>query len=534
MGSHCCFFAGYKIISVIKILITFVPVVAIATLGCTIGSLALTPRNILDTYFTIIVSPKIGLNVRILLFLTAFIPVLLLPILVLLLSLIVSVLGAIIYPFIETYASAFHGKDVYSTQILKYTVNYVGDVWNMLWVTYPQYLSSKRSPNPDGSVFDIKILHVLIGIILYALALVIDTTFAIVICLIKLIPAIVQSWREVTNMWKSSECFREICCCLYLIIMCCIPIVCSIGVVIGTVYAFVVAINVTFVMFQTDSIPNGFLQIFINIHNIDIATNSYLPESMAESFKDGIFPCFNISLREHIFQLNQPVPVVRRSFRDAPLGMELLNELYPVDAPRTSIVRSVFTPSQMRQETQNIMNERINIGKIWDNFFEMCSYQCTDVVTSGLCTIDDIIGCEPYLFIGLPSLVIFRAIKRSQNMTGIMLSDGIIVTKDNVPTDSFSISVFNEIIKIKNGLKGLNLTDNEYDFIEKWLFTMGNVAKCVEPKGIPPEKMSEIKVIISMIQSIGTNISMIPSCHRRFGDALTRTVSNRTGNASVV
>jgi hypothetical protein len=402
-------------------------------------------------------------------------------------------------------------------------VNYVIDVWNTFYITYGNYLSEKRKPNFDGSIFEIKILHILAGLIVYVLALVIDTTFASVICVVKLIPAIFKSWKEVTNLWKTTECAREVCLCVYILIMICIPVVSCIGVAVVIIYSFVTAINVIFVMFRTDSVTNGFRKIFINIYNIDLATNPYISKTLTTSF----FPCFNFQLEN----VN-----VSQTFDNSLVREGITNEMYPNDAPRTHIIHSVVTSHQARDQTQNITNSRIDIGNIWNNFFEMCSYQCEDMIAAGVCLISEVIGQESYLFIGLPGLVVFRAITRSLNIPGIMLSDGVIITKDSVPSDEFSTSLFNDIISIKHQIKTQNFSENELDFIGKWIFTMGNVDKCVEPTGISNGRMSSIKLVISMIQRIGINISMIPSCHRRFGNALDVVIKNYNSrnNTSIV
>lgn len=141
---------------------------------------------------------------------------------------------------------------------------------------------------------------------------------------------------------------------------------------------------------------------------------------------------------------------------------------------------------------------------------------------------DDIEEYESYLFIGLSSLVAFNGIERSLTQNGILMSNGKSVDMYTRPTDIFSTEIYEMMIDIKEKLKEINLSQHELRFVRHWLITVGNEEKCTKyAENISPERLTEIKKFTSLIQSIGTIITRVPTFHRLFGNMLTKVISKK-------
>ena len=53
----------------------------------------------------------------------------------------------------------------------------------------------------------------------------------------------------------------------------------------------------------------------------------------------------------------------------------------------------------------------------------------------GVLVVDDFVELEPFLFIGLPSLVLVEAVHRSMDHEGFILATGTVVTAENCPDE---------------------------------------------------------------------------------------------------
>jgi hypothetical protein len=152
----------------------------------------------------------------------------------------------------------------------------------------------------------------------------------------------------------------------------------------------------------------------------------------------------------------------------------------------------------------------------------------------GLFTRDTIESLDAEFLIGLPALVILRAVIRSfdlmiddgmtvhladdsyQPIGGIKLLDGTIVTNINRPSDPFSRYVYIKLIELKQQMISANLSDYEIKFMEKWISTGGDIKKCPTPITMGEDRRIEIMRIASILTNICIKASLTPTFKNKF------------------
>ena len=83
----------------------------------------------------------------------------------------------------------------------------------------------------------------------------------------------------------------------------------------------------------------------------------------------------------------------------------------------------VFTPAEI-----------IETGVIWDSFFDRAYELSNQCLQLNVLIMDDFVCEEPFLYMGLPSLIVIEVVHRSLDCTdGFILSTGMKLTADNCP-----------------------------------------------------------------------------------------------------
>ena len=87
----------------------------------------------------------------------------------------------------------------------------------------------------------------------------------------------------------------------------------------------------------------------------------------------------------------------------------------------TSCFDWIPTPPKRAQTTENsqirrygavdsgLTFGRLSITTVWDQFFNTCTVHGREALSLSLCTQEDISSCEPWLIVGLPSLVLLSS-----------------------------------------------------------------------------------------------------------------------------
>ncbi|AYV76322.1 MAG: putative membrane protein [Terrestrivirus sp.] len=524
------------VFSAIKAAILTVPIFLIGTIGCVGSSIALLPYDFYKAYSIVFLSPRIGINVRIMLFFLLWIPLLLWVPLVFFCSLVASLFGGFFGTFLESYWLSIGNSDgcgkscgnFGKTKGIEYAINAVQDFWNFNYRSYCSFVDEINSPNTTGYVFDINVIQIFIGLLMSTISICLNLPVAILVLLIKYVPAVVRGWYVLWKSFKSTDCFQGICFIPYVVATFLIPPVLAAAIPIGLIIDACYCIYPAIVMYKSPTfvsgLGNGFKQIFRCMYVLDSWTNSVIFEANDTS----CFACFKFEIdfdeSSRSQRYNDPVVVRTEPYR-SPVTTSTYQ--YPVEQHIVTqpTVASTYGTTTIGQNEQNKDN-RIPVLTIWDSFFAMCEIHGKEALTEGLCTKDSIESVDPTLIIGLPSLVFVRTITRSKDVDGIQMATGQIVNEQTRPIDMLSNKLYPMFMTLKSDFNALKLTDEELIFVERWLFSVGNEAQCrTLTVAIAQERLIEIKKVTSQIQSISTTVSRLPPFHRLFYAAVQKIIA---------
>jgi len=349
-------------VALFKALLLAVPLSLFATFGCSLASIILLPHDFYHTYKAVLFSGRIGINVRILLFLIMWIPILLWPPLVILCSSVGSFVGFTIFIFLET----FWGTDCgcMKTEAPQYASHCVVDFWDYNNRAYSEITDDLQYPHPDGTVFDISIPQIFVGFFVGVVSLIINFVASLIISALKCIPGIFRCWCYLTKGFGEAPGLLEILLFVpYVVAMVLVPVLCFSGIVICPLFWSVYSLNCIGAM-CSDGILAGLKKIFINVHQFDLQTPPITLTS-----------CFNLTITP---PERERAPTNARQIR------------------RHNVVDSGVT------------FDRMSITTVWDHFFHMCTVNGREALGLSLCTQEDISSYEPWLIVGLPSLVLIQ------------------------------------------------------------------------------------------------------------------------------
>ena len=113
-------------------------------------------------------------------------------------------------------------------------------------------------------------------------------------------------------------------------------------------------------------------------------------------------------------------------------------------------------------------------------------------------------------------MVVFKAICRSFDIEGIMLSDGDVISDDNRPDDVFTNSTYKRIILMKKAISEQKLSEDEVSFMEKSLITDSIPANFSGDQ----ERLPKINEFIAELREIATNGTQVPTFRRKFQETI--------------
>ena len=240
---------------------------------------------------------------------------------------------------------------------------------------------------------------------------------------------------------------------------------------------------------------------------------------------------------------------------------------------------------QVSASVDLVTSRLLALNSVWESFFAGCQQALETSIRLGWCTYEDAEMYEPFLFIGAPSLVIFRVLERSTESRGIILlfDDGekYEVTEETRPRGVFPDYVWNKMTLMRDMLKNLDLQvltgrnkdakevfgefhtalcwhastcggssitapGNEDMKVKTALILGGDRDEDIEYSGTAAiaaeslrkarrkrqEKLhKEAMDLLGGIQCLATDISRAPTFHRRFGDVLAKVVEEQKTGA---
>jgi len=491
--------------------IYFIIPTIVTIVGVILMSIFYLPYDYYGAYSAIIWSRMIGPKVKILLFITIWV---IIPLWIPIVAICVGVgapLFYFTYCFFETYKNAFSNNTccLMKTDVFVLMRNSLIDYQNFNQRAYGSIIFQLKNPHYNGHVYEISFFQIYFGGILCLIGMAVSAIVSTIITCLKCIPAIISI---VVRFFKNcrDECCSHgcVCMCFPLLVIGFVLVVVGCIVSVPLIILFCViygGLNPIVEMYRANSlyvgITNGLKRICNDMYELDMSSNKLI---FGTEFSCLYFCKFDM-VESHV------QPVFANHVDVQPVFANHV-DVQPVFANH-------FDPQS--NTTTDRLEKRISVEQIWENFFEMCTKCGRETLAEGFASKDDFESVDPYVIIGLTSLVIIRALERSRGTKSLILSDGIIINNLTRPTDMVSTRIYKEFISVLDQLDQLKLNDLELMFAEKWLFTCGNEEKTKSIRElITDSRISQIKVLTSRIQSIAINISSLPPYLRRFDQSI--------------
>ncbi|KAL6596667.1 hypothetical protein ACP70R_047310 [Stipagrostis hirtigluma subsp. patula] len=171
--------------------------------------------------------------------------------------------------------------------------------------------------------------------------------------------------------------------------------------------------------------------------------------------------------------------------------------------------------------------QRLRPIQIWDWFFRSCELNGRILLSEGLITAEDMEECitkgiGKKLSIKLPAWCILQCLIRSakSDSHGLLISDNVEVTNFNWPRDKVFDWMLGPLLVIKEQMKKLEITEDEEMCLRKLIMTNKNEKPSDWDDGDFPSddniKRGQLQAIIRRLQGIVANMSRVPSFRRRF------------------
>ncbi|KAK3256259.1 hypothetical protein CYMTET_34597 [Cymbomonas tetramitiformis] len=143
----------------------------------------------------------------------------------------------------------------------------------------------------------------------------------------------------------------------------------------------------------------------------------------------------------------------------------------------------------------------VTCSTVWNNLFEQCIEAGCHMRNCGVIEEGDLEDYAPFLFIGLPGLVVLRAIWRSIDgeSEGLILGDGQSILPSSRPAGIIADQFWTSSMDLKAKLVGLHLTQAERIYLEVYTCTMGDRAAANQAMGGAPalnESMTDSSVYV--------------------------------------
>ena len=167
----------------------------------------------------------------------------------------------------------------------------------------------------------------------------------------------------------------------------------------------------------------------------------------------------------------------------------------------------VFTPAEI-----------IETGVIWDSFFDRAYELSNQCLQLNVLIMDDFVCEEPFLYMGLPSLIVIEVVHRSLDCTdGFILSTGMKLTADNCPEKHRLLYACMQASKAR--LEQLQLNTSELAVMKLRLLFAGDESKEVPfelREGISEARLSAINAVVAEITSVAIHLTQEEVFKKKF------------------
>ena len=177
----------------------------------------------------------------------------------------------------------------------------------------------------------------------------------------------------------------------------------------------------------------------------------------------------------------------------------------------------VFTPSEV-----------VQVEVIWDSFFDRAHEISSQCLQLGVLTIDDFQCEEPFLYIGLPSLILIEVVHRSLDCPdGFILSTGMKLTQGNCPEKEKLLFV--SMQASRDRLQLISLNKFELAVMKLRMLFAGEESKEVPPElrvRVSVERLSAINAVVAEVTSVAIHLTQEGIFKKRFREIFQNVTDN--------
>lgn len=525
----CCCCGGLPILGLIKGALVAPFTTLLLGVCNTVSCLLMLPHDIVLTYWTLMRTPRLGCNMKILgmLLLPACLAVW--PVMVIVASFLGGLGIGLFTPMLATFEDRGNVLVSGMGKAFDWSWHAVVDFayWNYRSVF--QYLQEMRAPY-YGRPFDVPILSIFVGLFVAVCGIALCTPLIALLGVIKIIPMIVRAEYELLRSLSKRD-FAEFCLLALptLIGAALIPVGVVGGYVISVCGAVFYGISAAATA-HSEGFGSAFQYMWDGVYKFDRWTNEFAFDSH-DSCLPSVESCcgccgvLNCERRE----VYPPPALAPRANRQQQQQQQRQG---PGQAGQDYVIDVVPPPPRLQPPPPPLRRQgsflgTIKVGNIWTSFFTMCEVHGRSALDERWISTDDIESFESYLFAGLTGLVVLRALFRSIELgsAGIVLGDGTEVNDENRPHNPIGNAVYLPCIAVKQDIVRLNLSAAERIYLEKLVLLGNRPDTDVEtPEGcdIDPARTAALRGVRSGMIGLATSVTMMPQFHRLFGNVLRR------------
>jgi hypothetical protein len=478
------------------------PITAMIVLMNTLSALLILPKTMVVSIYTLLCTPRLGPIAKIIFSLLVLIPLVAWVPIVLLISLLGGFFWGLFAPVVFGTFELLEGScNKTLTKPLELAYHSCIDFINWSWKSYFEIMADFRQAN--GERFELPLSFLCGAIVLLAFGLALVPSVTVLIVTVKLIPAIVSSLIQVVQLYHARA-KRELCC------ICYIPFILALFLtpvaVVGAAFLLLILSSIAPFYITINYHDKGFLKIlkglFYVLYFFDKETNSIIFHT-----ERSFFSCFgewDIQLAVHN--------------RDQRLANENFNENPQMEVRRVSGVPRLGSYMDFGS---------ISLSAVWANFFTQAKALAIASVELGLVPPSDYEDEEPYLIMGVPALVTYRTIHRSNEVYPsepgtFIMADGQIVNNASRPKVIFSGQVYNKMKEVRLALQTASPASAlEYSFLQYHILVGGRPSASSDEEtavwnGLSSIRKNElVRVTVSLAQ-LTAMLTRAPTFLRRF------------------
>ena len=206
---------------------------------------------------------------------------------------------------------------------------------------------------------------------------------------------------------------------------------------------------------------------------------------------------------------SKAIPKQKEAIEDRNVLFESLEEGAATNTDIMNTFSKAFWSPRIHHHVVFTPSEEVQVGVIWDSFFDRAHELASQCLLLNVLTMDDFQSEEPFLYIGLPSLILIEVVHRSlDSPNGFILSTGMKLTQENCPEKEKLLFV--SMQASRDRLQLINLDKHELAVMKLRLLFAGEESKEVPPElreRVSTERLSAINAVVAEVTSVAIHLT---------------------------